>query len=104
MQPTWQRSPCPPWCTSDHHEHDHADDRLHRSAGIVVPVVSRRLSQLDPVRHDAAGREYELGLSQRDDGGETWVYLGAGPQECLELSLDSWRRILDAWHGAHLLG
>lgn len=30
-RPTWLREPCPPWCTGEHWEGDHPDDRVHRS-------------------------------------------------------------------------
>ncbi|MFT4210245.1 MAG: hypothetical protein QM626_00095 [Microbacterium sp.] len=89
MSPTWQRTPCPPWCAGGHREDDHPEDRVHRSAGLTVPVVSRRVLSVDPMRYQVVAQEFEVGLSRPDDSATTWLYLGAGPGECVEVSLGS---------------
>lgn len=38
--PSWQRLPCPGWCTRTHHEDDHVEDRYHRSEPSYVPVLA----------------------------------------------------------------
>ncbi|SJM59441.1 hypothetical protein [Gulosibacter sp. 10] len=40
--------------------------------------------------------EYEIGLSRADGSTETWVYIGAGPGEYLEVSVESARRLIAA--------
>lgn len=39
QRPSWQRGPCPTWCSRDHQEDDHPEDRLHQSAGTVIPAM-----------------------------------------------------------------
>lgn len=101
MSPTWQRTPCPPWCSGGHSEHDHPDDRVHRSTGIAFPVVSRRHDRVDPAARAVRAREYEVGLSRRDGAAETWIYVGAGPDEYLEVASSSCAPLLDALRRAH---
>ncbi|HEX7740354.1 MAG TPA: hypothetical protein VF426_11985 [Marmoricola sp.] len=40
-RPSWLEETCPPWCAREHHEHDHAEDRVHGSEPVYVPVVRR---------------------------------------------------------------
>lgn len=94
MQPSWQNDPCPRWCAGDHLESDLPEDRVHRAPGVAVPVVSRR-TDTDLVR-TAHPEEYEIGLSRADGSTETWVYIGAGPGEYLEVSVESARRLIAA--------
>ncbi|MFT4305991.1 MAG: hypothetical protein QM604_03770 [Microbacterium sp.] len=58
--------------------------------------MSRRLLGADPVRHQVARQEFEVGLSRRDDADTTWLYLGAGPDESVEVSLESSAGLLRA--------
>ena len=37
--PTWLTEECPAWCTREHREQDHAEDRYHRSEASIVPGV-----------------------------------------------------------------
>ncbi len=37
--PSWQRAPCPRWCTREHQENDRDGDRDHTSEAIYVPVI-----------------------------------------------------------------
>ncbi len=71
---------------------------------MIVPVVSRRVVDDDPAMHHVTAQEFEVALSLRDGSGETWVYLGAGPNEYVEVSLGTavdLLRVLEAtvWWG-----
>jgi hypothetical protein len=37
-RPSWLAEACPPWCTREHLENDHPEDRRHQSVGSVVSV------------------------------------------------------------------
>lgn len=53
-RPTWLREECPAWCTGDHAEDDHPEDRVHRRALAELPAV---LAEGDlPTRWHAAAR------------------------------------------------
>lgn len=43
-RPSWQITPCPPWCMMQHEEGDFPADRLHASLACDLD-----LSQMDPV-------------------------------------------------------
>lgn len=38
--PSWLREPCPWWCTREHDEDDHPEDRYHRSEASLAPAVA----------------------------------------------------------------
>lgn len=38
-RPSWQISPCPPWCVREHEESDIGGDRDHQSEPICVPII-----------------------------------------------------------------
>ncbi|MDJ1372345.1 hypothetical protein C7K25_13365 [Gulosibacter molinativorax] len=66
---------------------------MHRSVGEALAVLSRRTDA--NLAQRVSGEEYEVGLSRRDGSDTTWVYIGAGPREYLELSLESARQLAD---------
>ncbi|WP_215817339.1 hypothetical protein [Pimelobacter sp. 30-1] len=39
-RPSWLEEPCPRWCTREHREEDHPDDRYHQSEAELVPAVA----------------------------------------------------------------
>lgn len=94
-RPSWQVDPCPSWCAGEHGEHDHPDDRQHRSASFSVAVIARR-TQLEPERlvRTAEPTEFEVGLSRSDGEQDTWLYIGEGPGMSIEISAESARRLL----------
>jgi hypothetical protein len=96
-RPSWQIDACPSWCAGDHHEGDHPEDRQHRSVSFAVPVVTRRTRVVaDQISRSAESAEYEVGLSRIDGELETWLYLGEGPGESIEVSAESAHRLLRA--------
>lgn len=95
MNPAWQAQPCPSWCEGGHADTDHPDDRVHRSAGTVVAVRSRRLVGVDPLRRLESAHEYEIGLSKDDADGQTWLYIGAGVEEYIEVALADGVRLVE---------
>lgn len=96
-RPSWQADPCPGWCAGGHAEHDHPDDRVHRSLAESVPVVVRRTAfGSGGVRRSAEAVEFEVALSRVDGERETWVYIGEGPAMFVEVTAESAGRVLGA--------
>ena len=96
-RPSWQSDPCPPWCTGEHAELDHPDDRVHRSRSMAVPVVARRTwFEGEGIRRSAEATEFEVALSRVDGESETWLYVGAGPALSIEVTAESADRLVVA--------
>lgn len=72
-KPSWLHEDCPSWCTVDHDEADHPDDRKHRNDAKVLPVV---LASRLPGRELPTAAECVVELSRRVGERETWVYVG----------------------------
>lgn len=96
MRPAWQQSPCPAWCSGGHDDADHPDDRVHRSSSTSVPVISRRLIGVDPTEYVQGISDYEVGLVRRDGESMTWLFIGSGPEEYVEVSLESGHGLWEA--------
>jgi len=102
-RPSWQQDDCSAWCEGDHHEDDQPVDCTHHSGGISVPVVTREQSisggQLY-VTIDAG--DFEIGLTRMDGQADTWLYIGGGAQQHIEITTESARRVETAlrrlWH------
>jgi len=87
-QPSWQRSPCPGWCPGGHREEDLRGDRVHRSTGEAEPIRARRVRVVDGEFEELTGsEEFEAGLSVVDGGDTTWLYIGAGGGQQMEIDL-----------------
>lgn len=96
-QPGWQVDPCPAWCRVRHGEHDHPDDRVHRSDGVCVPVVLRRTwFEGEGIRRDLEAAEFDVALSCVDGESETLLYVGDGPSRSFDLTADSADRLARA--------
>ena len=94
-RPSWQADPCPRWCAGGHAEHDHPDDRVHRSLSEAVPVVARRTAfESSGVRRRAETVEFEVAVSRVDGERETWAYVGEGPGMAIEVTAESAARLL----------
>jgi hypothetical protein len=99
-QPSWQLEPCPSWCTGGHGVSDHPDDRVHRSGFPAVDVVMRQQRlEGDRLERDVTGQELEVALSRATGSGESWVYIGIGPERSLEITQESAERLLEALRG-----
>jgi hypothetical protein len=87
---------CPAWCRRGHRPGDHADDRLHQSEPVFVPVVlgDPRFGRDDVGRADSL----VLRVVQRVDSPTVW--LEAAPEEGrsprLLVTTESARRLVDA--------
>lgn len=82
---------CPRWCTGDHGEgHDH--DRKHMSAAVVLPVV--QLVRGEPGRDLPRASEVAVVVHRRERSEQTWLYVGDGTDQQLELTPESWRRLV----------
>lgn len=97
----WQVNDCPSWCAVVHQDEDAADDRKHVSEARAVSVVE--LVGTEPrdaeVRVDAtSATEMVVCLQRRDGASTTWVYVGDGFDQGIEMSVESWERVV-----AHVL-
>ena len=96
-RPSWQADECPPWCTGEHGERDHPDDRVHRGRSTAVPVVARRAwFDGEGIRRSAEAVDFEVALSRVDGEPETWLYVGAGPGLSIEVTAESAERLVRA--------
>lgn len=96
-RPTWQRDPCPAWCTAQHSECDHADDRVHHTDGISVSTIGRRRQMVDErlvVTEEEV--DLEVGIARDDGQQNTWLYIGSGPASCVEVQIDAADEIVAA--------
>ena len=39
-RPSWLAGPCPPWCTREHSEDDHPEDRYHQRDPTITAAVA----------------------------------------------------------------
>lgn len=109
-RPTWQVDTCPPWCVVLHAEDDLAGDRVHVSTSMSVPArqllgsASRpghaQLDEVLPGSPEALDRtacaDLAVAVHRRDGARTTWVYAGDGSVQLLELTAESWARLLPA--------
>jgi len=90
-RPSWLTEPCPPWCTREHHEDDHPEDRIHQDDGVVIPVV---LAEIDSATMRPTPRAVELVIRKVGpiaDDRSTWISIQEteGPDNYLLLSEQS---------------
>lgn len=96
-RPSWQVDECPSWCTGEHREADHPDDRVHRGVPITVPVVARRTwFDAAGIRRDSEATDFEVALSRVDGDDETWLYAGSGPAAAIDVTAESAQRLVRA--------
>ena len=94
-RPSWQVDACPSWCRGDHREHDHPDDRVHRSDSVLVPVVGRRTwFEGAGMRREVQATEVDVALSRLDGECEIWLYVGSGPAMSLDVTAESAERLV----------
>ncbi|GHS88885.1 hypothetical protein AGMMS50218_13790 [Actinomycetota bacterium] len=95
-RPAWQRDECPAWCVVVHADDDHPHDHKHVSASRAVPVVALAGS----TDGGGAGRDRDVAdemvvcLQRRDGGPDTWLYVGDGHDQRVEVTVESWLRLL----------
>lgn len=96
--PTWLTEPCPAWCVVLHADDDHPADRSHQSASLAVPVTQLRgIGEHPPPPGDAVDTlDLAVVLHRRVGAAQTWLYVGDGQHQGLELDLGSWTRVLTA--------
>lgn len=106
-RPAWQVEPCPGWCVVLHASDDHERDRKHISAALSVPVRQLRAGKagadgLFAEPEPGTGDEHTVStdlavcLHRRDGARTTWVYVGDGTDQLLELTLESVVRLMPA--------
>ena len=92
-RPAWQQDDCPVWCVAVHRDADHPDDRKHTSAIRAVPVI--QLCASGPTGTDAPRTTELVILLQRRDGApDTWLYVGDGNEQSIEVTPECWRRLV----------
>ncbi len=74
LGPTWLDEPCPRWCTRDHREDDHPEDRYHQGEPSVFTTVAGAGDSVPP---GASLRPMSLGVRMGRQIGEerTWLLL-----------------------------
>lgn len=82
-------SECPDWCVVDHAE---GNAEPHTSEGREVSVD--RLTAIPGERSRA--QSAPMVVTMRRDGEGEWIYVGDGTDQHLELSVESWRRVIGA--------
>lgn len=96
----WQQQPCPAWCTVEHTDHDHPDDRSHRDDGVPVPIVMRTRTVVDGRMADqTAEASLVTGRWQRDGDRELWWSLGIDGDASLEVTTESLARVVETLQG-----
>ncbi|MBD3778638.1 MAG: hypothetical protein IE923_05160 [Micrococcales bacterium] len=99
---------CPTWCVVLHEDDDEGATRRHASASLSVPVRELRaggdespplFGELDP--DDGHGErtattDLAVCLHRRDGAPTTWLYAGDGTEQVLELTVESWHRLVPA--------
>jgi hypothetical protein len=84
----WQSEPCPPWCSGEHHDDDHPDDRYHDSPSVQVPVtVMERDHAAGPGRWIPLPGEITIITSQHADTGEMVTFIGRADRRDQQLHL-----------------
>jgi hypothetical protein len=87
---------CPPWCRRAHRSDDHAEDLLHQSAPVFLPVV--RLDPWSAPGYAGWADDVVLRLVQQFGSAEVW--LEASSEEGLAMRLlvtvAAARRLADA--------
>lgn len=83
----WQQTPCPEWCSAEHTDDDHPEDRSHRDDGFAVPITVRERAIVDD---QLVERITELplviGRWQRDGEQRLWWHLGVDGGAMVEMS------------------
>lgn len=112
-RPTWQVEPCPRWCVVLHAQDDDVRDRSHVSASLSVPtrqLLGTPGSAVSPFAEPEPGAapgspealdrtataDLAVCVHRRDGSPTTWVYVGDGAVQHLELTADSWHRLMPA--------
>lgn len=93
----WQVEDCPSWCVVDHGEEDFPDDRKHVSEahGIaVVELVGTERSAVENRSEVTRSTEMVVCLQRRDGAPTTWLYVGDGFDQSIEVSVESWQRLV----------
>jgi hypothetical protein len=80
-----------------HGPHDDEGDRRHVSASLAVPARQLRTGgDAGPPLFGEPDPDDAVCLHRRVGAPTTWVYVGDGAEQALELTVDSWRRLVPA--------
>ena len=96
-QPSWQRGKCPHWCAVDHTDHDLPLDQAHRDAGTDIAATLRRKYLIDHrLTYEVSPGVVTFGRWRHDADQEDWVLIGDNEGQEIEMSLNSFRRLMRA--------
>lgn len=99
-RPRWLTEECPAWCVAAHAEDDHPHDRHHLGTPLALAGTALRTGATgsgrgsEPGADRAEGVELVLQLHRRVGAAETWLYVGDGFEQRLELTAESAERLL----------
>lgn len=96
---TRQSEPCPSWCTQQHSDDDHPDDRFHDSAVTQVSVIfAERDHVAGPGRWVHTAGEISIVTSRHIDTSDVVVFIGRDDQvnQQINLTTDSAARLAEA--------
>jgi hypothetical protein len=62
----------------------------------VVAVAVVQLAGGEPGRDVPKATEVAVVVHRREKGEQTWLYVGDGTDQCLELTPESWQRVVAA--------
>lgn len=84
----WQSEPCPAWCTQQHRDDDHPEDRFHDSVATRVPMVfAERDHEAGPGRWAHTPGEISIVTSRHAETSDVVVFIGRDEHPGQELSL-----------------
>ncbi len=72
-RPRWLAEPCPAWCTREHRDADHPEDRYHQSEASIVVGVQRT----GPETSGRAPLELAIWIGSDVDADAEWLTLEA---------------------------
>jgi len=88
-----QEDRCPWWCVVHHEPGERPADRLHECSGLVVPVIARPRSA--PPATVGEVREFVVIVSRKGDRAPTWIYVGDGEEQWLEVDVHTMSQVAD---------
>ena len=74
---------CPPWCVADHRGELEGGAVRHRGPTVALGVLLRH------PEHGAVPAELLIEVHRSEGDATTWLYLGDGTDQRLELSIES---------------
>jgi hypothetical protein len=71
-RPSWLLEPCPAWCTREHEEDDHPEDRYHASEATCLPAIGATADTV-PAAASADAFDLIVHIRRQLDDPTDWV-------------------------------